>query len=51
MKQLAWYDTARRAFLVEPGIYDVQIGSSSDDIRLRGKITVGSASASHHDKQ
>lgn len=37
-KQLAWYDTARHSFAVEPGIYDVQVGSSSDDIRLRGTI-------------
>lgn len=39
-KELAWYDIARHAFVTEPGLYDVQVGASSDDIRLRGKIQI-----------
>ncbi|HVT98093.1 MAG TPA: glycoside hydrolase family 3 C-terminal domain-containing protein, partial [Acidobacteriaceae bacterium] len=50
IQQLAWYDTGRHAFVVEPEVYDLQVGSSSDDIRLRGKITVGSMSALHHER-
>lgn len=38
--ELAWYDTAKHAFVTEPGVYDVQVGASSDDIRLRGKLRI-----------
>ncbi|HEX4065224.1 MAG TPA: glycoside hydrolase family 3 C-terminal domain-containing protein [Acidobacteriaceae bacterium] len=39
-KELEFYDTTRHAFVVQPGIFDVRVGDSSDDIRLRGKLTV-----------
>ena len=38
--QLAWYDIAKHDFAVEPGRYDVLVGSSSEDIRLRGSVAV-----------
>lgn len=41
-KELAYYDATRHAFTVEPGAFDVRVGDSSDDIRLRGKLTITS---------
>lgn len=38
--QLAWYDEARQAFRVEPGVFDVSVGSSSADLRLHGHFRV-----------
>ena len=40
IKQLAYYDTKVHDFRVEPGIFDVLVGSSSEDIRLRGTTSV-----------
>ena len=37
--QLAFYDEAMR-FIVEAGTFEVMVGSSSEDIRLRGKFEV-----------
>jgi len=39
-EKLAFYDEKSHAFLVEPGAFDIMVGSSSDDIRLQGKIDV-----------
>jgi beta-glucosidase len=39
-RDFASYDETRRAYAVEPGAFDVEIGSSSADIRLRGRLTV-----------
>ena len=39
---LGWYDVAVHDFRVEPGAYDVLVGSASDDIRLRGTVSVQS---------
>ena len=39
MDQLAFYDRYMR-FVVEPGIYEVMVGGSSEDIRLIGKFEV-----------
>ncbi len=38
--QLAVYDVARHAFTVEPGTFDVSVGSASDDIRLRSAVQI-----------
>jgi len=38
--QLALYDVQKHAFTVEPGTFDILVGSSSEDIRLRGSVTV-----------
>ena len=38
--QFRYWDVARKAYLVEPGPYEIQIGSSSADIHARQIITV-----------
>jgi beta-glucosidase len=40
IRELASYDPARRAWVVEPGLYQVRVGSSSRDVRLVGSFTV-----------
>ena len=41
--ELAFYDVHRHDFTVEPGTFDLLIGSSAEDIRLRGHLTVAGA--------
>jgi beta-glucosidase len=38
--QLAYYSEAKKGFTVEPGMFDLMIGSASDDIRLRAHVSV-----------
>jgi beta-glucosidase len=38
--QLAFYDVRSKSFTVEPGTFDVLLGSSSDDIRLRSTLSI-----------
>jgi len=38
--QLSFYDVASNKFIVEPGKFDVMIGASSEDIRLRARLDV-----------
>lgn len=38
--QLAYYSVTKHDFTVEPGTFDILVGSSSDDIRLRGTLVV-----------
>jgi beta-glucosidase len=38
--QLAWYQGGTIGSAVEPGVFDVGVGSSSDNIRLRASLTV-----------
>jgi beta-glucosidase len=38
--QLAFYDVRTHGFVVEPGAFRVMVGSSSEDIRLRGLLNV-----------
>jgi len=40
INQLAYYDVRRHDFAVETGTFDVLVGSSSDDIRLKGILTI-----------
>ena len=37
---LAFYDEKAKKFVVEPGAFDVMVGSSSEDIRLKGRLNV-----------
>jgi beta-glucosidase len=45
VKQLAYYDARIHDFHVEPGVFDVLVGSSSEDIRLRGETSVKTAAS------
>ncbi|MEO6817921.1 MAG: glycoside hydrolase family 3 C-terminal domain-containing protein [Edaphobacter sp.] len=38
--QLSYYDVASHKFIVAPGTFEVMIGASSDDIRLRTQLKV-----------
>jgi len=38
--QLAYYSMVKKSFTVEPGVFDLMIGSASDDIRLRAHLRV-----------
>ena len=40
--QLAFWDVRSKSFIVEPGSFDVMVGSSSADIRLRDRLLVES---------
>ncbi len=43
VSQLAYYDSRKAKFAVEPGDFDLMVGSSSEDIRLRARLLVGAA--------
>jgi beta-glucosidase len=43
VSQLAYYDTRKAKFAVEPADFDLMVGSSSEDIRLRARLQVGGA--------
>lgn len=38
--KLSFYDEKTHQFIVEPGVFEVLVGSSSEDIRLKGKFDV-----------
>jgi len=42
-RDLAHYDEARKAFAVEPGEFEIEVGASSRDLRLRGRVRFESA--------
>ena len=39
-RDFASYDEARKAYTVNPGPFEVEIGASSADLRLRVRVTV-----------
>jgi beta-glucosidase len=39
-EKLSFYDVKTHGFVVEPGVFEILIGSSSDDIRLRDQVSV-----------
>jgi beta-glucosidase len=39
-KDLRYYDAFRREYMVEAGEFEIQVGASSKDIRLKGNVTV-----------
>jgi len=43
-KAFAFYDVDNRAWRVEPGRFELMVGSSSEDIRLRGTVDLAGAS-------
>jgi beta-glucosidase len=40
VSQLAFWDVRSKSFAVEPGSFNVMVGSSSEDIRLRDRLLV-----------
>ena len=42
-EKLAFWDETTHAFVTEPGTFEILVGSSSEDIKLRGQIEVTSA--------
>jgi beta-glucosidase len=42
-ERLAFWDEKRKAWVVEPGAFEVMVGSSSSDIRLKGEIKATTA--------
>jgi beta-glucosidase len=42
-EQLSSWDVAKQAFAINPGAFDVMVGSASDDIRLKGSFQVTTA--------
>ena len=40
IKDMRYYDPQQQRYLVEAGEFEIQIGASSEDIRLKGKVTV-----------
>ncbi|MFC4507526.1 MULTISPECIES: glycoside hydrolase family 3 C-terminal domain-containing protein [Streptomyces] len=41
LSAFAFWDVARQAWRLEPGPYDVLVGGSSEDVRLRGTVVLG----------
>ncbi len=42
-RQLAFYDEKTHGFVAEPGAFEIMLGSSSEDIRLRERFELTSA--------
>ena len=42
-EKLAFWDETKHAFVTEPGTFEILVGSSSEDIKLRGQFEVTSA--------
>lgn len=42
VEQLSYWDTSKHAYVINPGTFDVMVGSASDDIRQKGKFEVTS---------
>jgi hypothetical protein len=45
-RDLAYWDVARRSWRIEPGRFEIQVGHSSRDIRLRARSSWSRAAAS-----
>jgi beta-glucosidase len=39
-EDMSYYDVRKSDYAVEPGDFEIQVGSSSADIRLKGIVTV-----------
>jgi Fibronectin type III-like domain len=42
-ERLGFWDEKRKAWIVEPGAFEVMVGSSSADVRLKGEIKATTA--------
>ena len=51
LSELDIYDEGKGAFLIEKGVYDVQIGASATDIRLTGKISLNGDELTKEEKR
>jgi beta-glucosidase len=40
IEQLSYWDSQRGTFVVQPGTFDIMVGSASDDIRQKGQLQV-----------
>ena len=40
VSDLGMWNTARKQFVVDPGSYEIMVGASAADIRMRGKLDV-----------
>jgi beta-glucosidase len=43
MSRLRRWDTAKKAYVVDPGDYEIEVGASSADIRARARVTISTA--------
>jgi beta-glucosidase len=43
VEQISYWDTTRSMFVVQPGMFDVMVGSGSDDIRQKADLQVTNA--------
>lgn len=43
VEQLAYWSPGKHAYVIDPGTFDVMVGSASDDIRQQGSLTVTTA--------
>ena len=41
VKELRYWDTARKQYVVEAGDYEILVGAASDDIRARLPLRIG----------
>ena len=39
-EDMRYYDPIKRSFAVEPGAFEIQVGASSEDIRLKQIINI-----------
>jgi hypothetical protein len=40
VKELRYWDTARKEYVIEPGNYEILVGAASDDIRAKLALRV-----------
>ena len=41
VEKLAFWDEGKHAFTVHPGLFEVMVGASSEDIRAKAVVQVG----------
>jgi beta-glucosidase len=43
IEQLSYWDTSKHAYVINPGTFDLMVGSASDDVRQKGSFEVTTA--------